>query len=186
MANIKQASDRRYVAFLRGINVGGNTVIKMADLKATFERMGFQDVRTVLASGNVIFAAIAKDPKTLATEIETGLKKALGKDIDVVVCSSDDLKKLQSSEPFKGIEMTPSMRLYVTFLSAKIQPRTICIPYSTAEGEFRILQATAGEVFSVVDFAKGKGTLEAMLILEKEFGSKLTTRNWNTVLKILK
>lgn len=174
-----------YVAFLRGINVGGNTAIKMADLKAAFEKIGFRDVRTVLASGNVIFSTISKDPKMLAKEIETGLKKTFGKDIGVIVRSSDDLKKLQSSDPFKGIKVTPSTRLYVTFLSEKPRPRTIGIPYSTPEGEFRILQATCGEVFRVVDLLKGKGTPEAMLILEREFGSRLTTRNWNTVLKVL-
>ncbi len=180
-----EKSDRRYVAFLRGINVGGHASIKMADLQAAFAGMGFRDVRTVLASGNVIFTSERSDQKALAREIGSGLKKLLKKDVGVVVRSQYDLEKLQSADPFKGIEVTPSIRLYVTFLSEKTQPRTIGIPYSTPEGEFRILQATCGEVFSVVDLAKGKGTTEAMAIIEKEFGANVTTRNWNTILKAL-
>jgi uncharacterized protein (DUF1697 family) len=174
-----------YAAFLRGINVGGHAPIKMADLKVAFENMGFENVRTVLASGNVVFETVKKKPALLAKEIGAGLKKAFEKDIAVAVRGLDDLKKLQSSDPFKGITVTPSTRLYVTFLSEKTRPRTISIPYSAPEGEFRILKATAGEVISAVDLAKGKGTPEAMLVLEREFGSNLTTRNWNTVLKVL-
>lgn len=166
--------------------MGGHASIKMADLKAAFERMGFREVRTVLASGNVIFKSEQSDQKALSKEIESGLMKAFNKNVAVVLRGLDDLEKLKFSEPFREIEVTPSMRLYVTFLSEKTQPRSIGIPYSTPEGELRILRATAGEVFSSVDLSKGKGTPEAMLILEREFGSKLTTRNWNTILKILK
>jgi uncharacterized protein (DUF1697 family) len=187
MSHVLQArkTSSQYVAFLRGINVGGHASIKMVDLKAAFERMGFQEVRTVLASGNVIFAAITKDSKTLAKEIEAGLKKVFQKDIGVLVRRLDDLKQLRSAQPFAGIMVTPSMRLYVTFFSEPTGLRTIAITYSTPKGEFRILQATAGEVFSVVDLAKGKGTPEAMIILEKSFGTNMATRNWNTILKIL-
>jgi uncharacterized protein (DUF1697 family) len=104
----------------------------------------------------------------------------------VILRGLADLKKLQSSEPFQGIKVTPSIRLYVTFLSEKDRPRTITIPHTTFQKEFRILHATPTEVFSVLDLSKGKGTPEAMNILEKEFGSNVTTRNWNTVLKTLK
>ncbi len=175
----------QYLAFLRGINVGGNAVIKMADLKKAFEQMGFRNVRTLLASGNVIFEADHADRKVLAEEMEAALKKSFSKDISVMVRSMDDLKKLQSLEPFKGIKATPDTRLYVTFLPGKAKPRTITIPFATPQKEFRILHATSLEVFSVLDLSKGKGTTEAMNILEKEYGKGVTTRNWNTVLKAL-
>ena len=174
-----------YIAFLRGINVGGHASIKMADLQAAFEKMGFREVRTVLASGNVIFKSERTDQKALSKEIESGLKKSFNKNINMVLRGLDDLEKLRSSEPFKGIKVTPSTRFYVTFFAEKTQPRTIGIPYSTPMGDFRILQATCGEIFSVVDLSLGKGTPEAMNIIEKEFGSNVTTRNWNTVLKAL-
>lgn len=179
-------SNFRYVAFLRGLNVGGHALIKIADLKKAFEKMGFENVRTLLASGNVIFESEQTDKKALIKEIESELRKAFKKDISVILRSLDDLKKLQSSEPFKGAKITPSIRLYVTFLSEKARPRTITIPYTSPQKEFRILHATPMEVFSVLDLSKGKGTPDAMNILEKEFGSNVTTRNWNTILKVLK
>jgi len=170
---------------LRGINVGGHATIKMSALKDAFEGMGFKDVRTLLASGNVIFECENSDEKMIADKIRSGLKETLKKDIGVILRSRDDLETLRSADPFKGIEVTPSIRLYVTFFAEKTAPRTIAIPYATPQGEFRILRASPLEVFSVLDLAKGKGTPEAMSILEKEFGSNLTTRNWNTVLKTL-
>lgn len=175
----------RYVVFLRGINVGGHAVIKMADLKAAFEKMGFGGVKTVLASGNVIFAARPSDEKALTAEIETGLAKAFKRNISVLLRSLDHLVQLRWSEPFKGIEPAPGIRLYVTFLSRGARKPAISIPYAAPGKGLRILRATATEVFSVVDLEKGKGTPEAMALLEKEFGSDLTTRNWNTVLKIV-
>lgn len=174
-----------YIAFLRGINVGGHGLIKMADLKKAFEKLGFENVRTLLASGNVVFESEQRDKKALTEEIESRLKKAFKKDIRVILRSLDELKKLQSSEPFKGIKVTPNIRLYVTFLSEKAGPHPMTIPQTALQKEFRILHATPLEVFSVLDLSKGKGTPEAMNILEKEFGSNVTTRNWNTVLKVL-
>jgi len=179
-------SNFQYIAFLRGINVGGHVLIKMADLKKAFEKMGFENVRTLLASGNMVFESEQTDKKALTKEIESELKKAFKKDISVILRSLDDLKKLQSSEPFQGIKVTPSIRLYVTFLSEKARPRTITIPYTSPQKEFSILHATPMEVFSVLDLSKGKGTPDVMNILEKEFDSNVTTRNWNTVLKVLK
>jgi len=110
-------NNSRYVAFLRGINVGGHGAIKMTDLKAAFDRMGFNGVKTVLASGNVVFEAPQADEKGLRIEIESGLKKAFRRDISVLLRNRDDLRQLRSSEPFKRIEALPGVQLYVTFLS---------------------------------------------------------------------
>ena len=174
-----------YVAFLRGINVGGQALIKMIDLKKAFEKMGFEQVRTLLASGNVVFECEQTEIKTLSQDIASVLKKEFGSNINVVIRNMDDLKKLQSSEPFKGIKVTQSIRLYVTFLSEKTKPRTIKIPYTSPRNEFQILRATPMEVFSVLDLSKGKGTTEVVNMLEKEFGANLTTRIWNTILKVI-
>jgi uncharacterized protein (DUF1697 family) len=184
-ASSNKAERNAYVAFLRGINVGGRSLIKMTDLRKVFAKIGFTNVRTMLASGNVVFSSAQMDEKAIVDEIRLGLKKTLKNDIGVALRSLDELKKLRSADPFKGIAVTPSIRLYVTFMAEKAKPRTISVPYATPQGEFRILQATPLEVFSVLDLAKGKGTPEAMNIIEKEFGSDVTTRNWNTVLKVL-
>jgi uncharacterized protein (DUF1697 family) len=175
----------RYCGFLRGINVGGHALIKMPELKRVFESAGLENVRTLLASGNVVFETARSDKKTLANIIEKELKKVLGKDTPVTLRSLPELQKIRSAGPFKTVRVTPAVRLYVTFLSKEVQPRTITIPFASDHDEFRILKVAQGEVFSVVDLSKGRGTPEAMNILEKEFGADVTTRNWNTVLKIL-
>jgi uncharacterized protein (DUF1697 family) len=176
----------RYAAFLRGINVGGNVVIKMADLKRVFDDMGFGPARTILASGNVVFDAERTSAQALGQEIAAGLKTRFGRDITATVRSIDALGKLARLQPFKDIEVTPSIRLYVTFLDERRAPKSISIPYASPDGDFRILDVTGTEVLSVLDLAKGSGTPKAMEIVEKEFGHKVTTRNWNTALKILK
>jgi len=178
-------SQIQYSGFLRGINVGGHALIKMAELQRTFERMGLKNVRTLLASGNVVFETGQAVEKRLTKKIETELKAAFKYDIAVMLRSLDDLNALRSAEPFRGIKVTPDIRLYVTFLPEAAKPWTITIPFASARNELRIPGVAPREVFSVVDLSKGRGTTEAMNILEKEFGSKITTRNWNTILKIL-
>lgn len=176
----------QYIAFLRGINVGGRALVRMAALKNAFEEMGFKNVRTLLASGNVLFESGRTDKKAISGEIGSGLKKLLRKDIGVVLRSRSELEKIQAADPFRGIAVTPSIRFYVTFIGEISGPRSLAIPYSSPQGDFRILRATATEVFSVLDLARGKGTPEAMNVIEKEYGANVTTRNWNTVLKALR
>lgn len=112
-----------YAAFLRGINVSGKTRIKMADLKDAFQSMGFKNVGTVLASGNIVFDSEDEENELILTEkIESGLKNVFKRDIAVVLRGVDHLKKLQSMKPFEGIEVTPDIRMYVTFFSKKHNP----------------------------------------------------------------
>ena len=88
----------------------------MADLKLAFEEMGFENVRTLLASGNVIFDSGQADNKAIAEKIGSGLKLLLNKEVSVAVRSRRDLEKMRAADPFKGIDMQPGIRLYVTFL----------------------------------------------------------------------
>lgn len=176
----------QYIAFLRGINVGRHARIKMADLKDAFLDMGFDNVRTVLATGNIIFESDIRDEAKLTQELESQLKNVFEKKINVMLRRIDELKKLQLKNPFSNIKTSKSTQLYVTFLPERINPNSITIPYISPQEELNIISIISREVFSVVDISKGKGTTSAMNIMEKEFGPNITTRNWNTVLKILK
>ena len=163
-----------YVAFLRGINVGGKNLLAMSDLKKAFEDLGFKNVTTLLASGNVLFqAANAKD---LRTKIEKKLKTITGKDINVLLRTRDDLTAL--GDPFKGIKVTPETRLYVTFLSEKPKGNVRDAPPA-----FRIVKKTNTEICSVLTLGKEGRTVDLMATLEKDLGKNITTRNWNTVVK---
>lgn len=180
----KKITNSRFVAFLRGINVGGHAVMRMDLLRDAFRRLGFHDARTVLASGNVVFTAETEDGKVLETQIAAALGRLLERNIGVIVRTWRHVENLRAASPFAGIAAARSTRFYVSFLPAGAARPSLPLPYAAPGGGFRILKAAAGEVFTVLDLGKG-GTPEAMAFLEREFGPGLTTRNWSTVLKIL-
>lgn len=90
-----------YVAFLRGVNVGGNT-LKMADVKQTFEDTGFTDVRTILASGNVVFTSDRTDRAKLKKDIESALRKAFGYDAWIVLLDVETVGNIIADFPFEA------------------------------------------------------------------------------------
>jgi len=174
----------RYIAFLRGINVGGHKPIKMDALARAFESLGFQNVKTILASGNVVFEAHGPGSVALAKKIEEKLQKTFGHPVGVTIRTLVEIQKLVKSDPFKKVTVTPQTRLYVTFRRDKTQG-TLKIPYQSPEKDFQILRVSTDEVCSVLTLSPGRRTPELMSILEKEFGKTVTTRNWNTIIKVL-
>ena len=171
-----------YVAFLRGINVGGNTLIKMEDLRKAFESYGYGGVKTVLASGNVIFTA-EEDPLTLSQNITIKLQETFGHEIPVIIRSIEDLVKIEARQPFKGIEAAPQARFFVTFISENMEHRGMSVP-SMQEG-FQILSVSDGAICSMLNEQPGVGAVHLMSAIEREFGKKVTTRSWNTIVRIL-
>ncbi len=167
----------RFVAFLRGINVGGNKKVEMAKLKTVMEKAGFAEVKTLLNTGNVIFEA----PKASEAALEALLEKAFGFAIPVILRPASAIEALAKVDPFKDITVNENTRLYITFLSEKPKSKT---PPAT-DRVFRIVKVTDGEVVSVLQLDTKNRTPEAMAVLEKTYGKKVTTRNWNTVLKLL-
>lgn len=171
----------KYVAFLRGINVGG-VIVKMDKLKKTFESLGFAEVKTLLASGNVLFTAPSTSESTLVNKIEKKLAADFGREIGVLVRKIEELRRLAEAAPFAGIKITPQTRLFVTFLSEK-NKSSLKIPYETPDKNCRLIRANDREVCSVLILHR---TVDLMSMLEKEYGRKITTRNWNTIAKVLR
>jgi uncharacterized protein (DUF1697 family) len=174
-----------YAAFLRGINLGGHKQIKMDELKKLFESMGFHGVRTILNSGNVLFQGGGAPTKALVDRIEKEIEEAFGHKVAVILRTIPEVQEMADSNPFKKVKVTPETRLYVTFLSEK-PAANLKLPYESHEKDFKILSIQDGAVFSVVTLMPKRGTSEAMADLEKQFGKRITTRNWNTVSKMLK
>jgi uncharacterized protein (DUF1697 family) len=109
----------RYVAFLRGMNLGGRR-IKNEELREEFEALGFADVACFRASGNVVFAAEEVDEAELAGRIEAGLGEALGYEVPVFLRGADELRKIAKQEPFDSAAVQSSQgKLQVAFLLAK-------------------------------------------------------------------
>lgn len=167
----------RYVAFLRAINVGGNSQIRMDVLRDLFENAGFDNVRTYIASGNVLFNSEETDSAKVQTIIEAFLEKQMGKHIDVFVRTTRDIKTLVKKDPFRG-ETDDNIRRYVTFFYATPD---IAL---TKTAECEIFSVKDGLVCSRVFMNKGRfGNLA------KAFGkeaTKGTTRDWDTVKAIAK
>jgi uncharacterized protein (DUF1697 family) len=174
-----------YVAFLRGINVGGHRPVPMQGLKKAFESLQFKNVRTLLASGNVLFEAPRADTVAREMKIEVQLMKTFRHEIGVFIRTMEDLQRLSASRPFSGIPVTPQTRLYVTFLSEKLG-KDLQIPYESPGGNFKILRASEREVWSVVTILPNSRSVDLMQVLEKKFGQRITTRNWQTILRVLK
>jgi len=167
-----------YVALLRGINVGGKT-LKMADAKKAFEALGFRDLKTIGASGNILFSSDDRRADNLESKIKSSLNTA------AIVRTVDALRALISSNPFKSVKVTDTTRLNVTFLSVPTQSKTpLALPYTSPNKIFRVLNVTPTEIITVVDLSTGGSTLDAMEFLDKQFGKGLTTRTWNTIQKL--
>lgn len=108
-----------YVAFLRGMNLGGRR-IKNEELRAEFEALGFAEVGCFRASGNVIFAADEKNEAKLTKKIEAGLGEALGYEVPVFLRSAAELRAVAALQPFDAKALQASKgKLQVTFLAQK-------------------------------------------------------------------
>lgn len=106
----------RYIAFLRAINVGGHTV-KMETLRHLFETMGFKDVETFIASGNVVFQSPAEDTALLESTIASGLRHALGYNVATFIRTEAELIQIMAHQAFPQPELDAAMANNIVFLA---------------------------------------------------------------------
>jgi uncharacterized protein (DUF1697 family) len=168
-----------FVALLRGVNLGKRQV-KSADLKTCFESMGFSGVRTLLASGNVLFEA--KSDKGLQAKIEKALHEQFGFEVGTVLRTQDELRALIASDPFSGRKEDADTKLYATFLA---EPATVALPEAgSIDGAFEVVGTTKREIFLIAR-RQADGTFSGGQDSVAGLGKKTlwTSRNWNTVVK---
>jgi uncharacterized protein (DUF1697 family) len=170
----------RFVAFLRGINVGGHIVVK-ATLERVFNELGFETVSVYKQSGNIIFAT-DEAVSGLAAKIEVALKAAVGFDVPVFLRSLTDLKELAASDPFYG-QNTEGSSFLVTFLVTKPAAFPFQFPVTIPKSTAQVIGAHGAEVFSVTH-GGGEGALPNSFI-EKVLKCRATTRNLHIVEEIL-
>lgn len=164
---------RRYVAFLRGVSP---TNARMADLKKCFESAGYANVRTVLASGNIVFDAAAKSEHILASHIERAMSQHLDRTFATIVRRVDYLLGVLKADPYAAFRLPPKAKRVVTFLREK--PKTSLSLPIELDGA-RILVVDRREVFST--YVPGARGPVFMTLIEKTFGKNVTTRTWETV-----
>jgi uncharacterized protein (DUF1697 family) len=165
----------RYVAFLRGVSPMN---AKMPELKRAFEFAGFSDVRTLLSSGNVAFNARAASERALQRRAESAMEARLARPFRTIVRSREHLQSLLDGDPFAAFDLPPSAKCVVTFLRQSIA-RRIELPIER-DGTC-ILKLAGAEVLSAY-LPGSKGTV-LMSMLERTFGSDITTRTLETVRK---
>ncbi len=105
-----------YVCFLRGINVGGNKIIPMTDLRRLFEKLGFGGVKTYIQSGNVVFRSTERKTSSLEKKIIEGIKNKFGFEVNVIVRSLRELQGVIASNPFAPGNSSLGVRTYFTLM----------------------------------------------------------------------
>ena len=169
---------RRYAAFLRGVSPMN---AKMPELAGAFELAGFTDVKTVLSSGNVVFSAPPAPEAVLERRAEGAMKRHLGHAFFTIVRPVDALRRMLAADPYKSFRLESGSKRVVTFLRGRPKAR-LGLPIER-DGA-RILHRRGGEVFSA--YVPGPRGPVFMTLIENTLGKNLTTRTWETVMKVAK
>jgi uncharacterized protein (DUF1697 family) len=165
----------RYAAFLRGVSPLN---AKMPELQRCFDAAGFSGVRTVLGSGNVVFDARAASVTTLQARAEAAMTKHLGRSFYAIVRPTQALRTMVDADPFARFDVAPGAKRVVTFLrEPPAREPALPIEHDGA----RILVVQGCEVFTAY-LPSPRGPV-FMSLIEKAFGTDLTTRTWDTVRK---
>ena len=170
-----------YVALLRGINVGGHNRVRMADLRALLEGLGYADVRTLLQSGNAVFSASTRSPATVERQVQAAITAELGLTVRVLVRTASRLAEVLAADPL-GDRATDHSRYMVVFLEKRLTAAALSDidpdPYAPEE-----LTAAGSEVYLWLP----EGVQDSRLVralTDKRLGGTSTMRNWNTVRKL--
>lgn len=172
----------KYLALLRGINVGGNNIISMPNLKICFESMGFDDVSTYIQSGNVLFSSPLKDKLKLEKQIEEKLTETFGYNAMVVIISSKQLESIVNDAPAGFGTRPEDFRYDVLFLKEPLKSEEAILSLKFKEG---VDYAATGEgvlYFRRLQARASQSYLSRITLLP--IYKQMTIRNWNTTYKL--
>lgn len=173
----------QYLALLRGINVGGKNIIKMADLKSAFEEMGLLNVITYIQSGNVLFQSDEKDKIKLTDKIEKGLSKTFKYEAKLVIVSYKELKEIINEAPRGFGKDAENYRYDVIFLKEPLTSKEAMKSVRVKEGVDSVHAGKDALYFSRL-IAKASSS-HLTKIIGKPVYQNMTIRNWNTTTKLL-
>jgi len=178
----KPASTTRHVALLRGVNVNGIT-IKSGELKALFVELGFGAVRTVLASGNVLFDTDESDAAALRTRIEQALRKRFGYDAWIVLLTQKAVVGMAAAYPFERID--EERHPYLVFGSDAAVLDEIIEKAGSVDAKVERLKHGKGVLYWQCPRGESTDTPVAKLLAKTRYKSSTTARNLRTVEKLL-
>jgi uncharacterized protein (DUF1697 family) len=169
-----------YLSMLRGIDVSGQKIIRMHQLKALYESIGFASMTTYIQSGNVIFRSRSNDSASVNKLIVEAVMKAYGFPVTVIIRRPTDLETVIRNSPFIGLSRIDESKLHVTFLNAKPGQALAkeLIPHTAqTTDEYKLV---GNEIHLYCPNGYGK-TLLSNAFFEKHLKVIATTRNWKTV-----
>lgn len=173
-----------FVSLFRGINVGGQHMVKMGELKALHESLGLRDVVTYIQSGNVVFTSDEADASQLAQQIEEAFAQKFGFRSNVIVRSETELQEAIENNPFQNQPEKESKLVLFLFLASR--------PQSTALEDLHQAYSGPEEIHLIgqqlyIYYPAGQGRSKLTLpLIEKKLKTTGTGRNWHTVLQLQK
>jgi uncharacterized protein (DUF1697 family) len=171
-----------FIGLLRAINVAGHNKVAMADLRALMEKLGLQDPRTLLQSGNLVFGDGARTSAQLETLLEREAKKGLGLDTPFMVRSAREWKAMVAANPFpEEAKRDPGHLVLVCLKDAPGAQQVAALEQAIVGRE--VVAVRGRQAYVVYRDGIGRSRLTGALI-DRKLGTSGTGRNWNTVLKL--
>ncbi len=170
------------VSLFRGINVGGNRIVPMSELKSLHQGLGLKDVVTYIQSGNVVFSSDETDSAQLAKQIEEAFAQKFGFRSQVIVRTTIELEETIANNPFQNSPEKESKSVLVVLLATR--------PESSALEDLKQFYSGPEEMYLIgqelfVYYPDGMGRSKLTLpLIEKKLKTAGTGRNWNTVLRL--
>lgn len=171
----------KYIAFLRGINVGGKTIIKMEELRKVFSTLGFENVKSYIQSGNVIFETTETDPVKLTNQIEDAVETNFFK-TPIMIRSIEEIKNAMENNPFAGEEFEDKL-FHLVFLNEKLSDEKIELLLSN-NNEMEKFAVREREIYCLLRDGVANSLLGKKYI-DNKLKTPSTARNWRTIKKLL-
>jgi uncharacterized protein (DUF1697 family) len=172
----------KYVALLRGINVGGKNIIKMDALRELFEEMGFSDVITYIQSGNIIFNDFEKDKSKIIKKAEEKLFEKTKSKINITILTLSEIKEIINKKPENFGENNEEYKYDTIFLIEPLTAKDAIKEFNLREGVDKIFEGEKVLYFSRLKKELTKSRFSK--IIESKIYQKLTIRNWNTTKRL--
>ena len=171
-----------YIAVLRAINLGAHNRVAMADLRAMLEKIGFEDPRTLVVSGNVVFRSSSSSADKIEKLLEAASTKHLGVTTDYFVRSAAEWQAIIAANPFAAEAKSDPGRMVMMCLREAPSPAAVKALQAAIKGR-EIVRAKGKHAYFVYPDGQGRSKL-TIQVIEKALGTRGTARNWNTVLKL--
>ncbi|HEY6089611.1 MAG TPA: DUF1697 domain-containing protein [Gemmatimonadaceae bacterium] len=170
-----------HIGLLRGINVGGHRQVGMTNLRNFLTDLGFENVRSLLQSGNLVFESRSRTGAELERHLETEAAKRLALEVDFFVRTAEEWKTIVRQNPFRKEAEADPGHLVVLFLKSAPAPKDVALLQADIVGP-ELVKAKGRQAYIYYPAGQGRSKLTNAMI-EKRIG-RGTARNWNTVMKL--